>query len=354
MRVGPLVLVGMLVSLGVSACEGTPPAVSTPRASATATAQVAPTDYADPAHWLAVPASHDKPVDVFYLYPTAYTKAAAGDPVVGPINDPGMLRGAAADLQRQATAFAPSANIFAPYYRQADAASRAALPQAQQDAIVAGAPTVDGIAAFDYYIKHYNDGRPIILVGHSLGSNVMANLLAQYMAPHPDVYRRMIAAYVVGYSITPDYLTRNPVLKFAQGATDTGVIVSWNTEATQIAAANPVLLPGGLVINPITWTRDETPATAQQNLGSIELNQSTGLPVVGADGQITKVVGLADARIDTAKGVVVCDSVNPAAYMNGLPEGVFHVYDYPFYYFNVRANAASRIEHFLADAKRAG
>ena len=34
----------------------------------------------------------------------------------------------------------------------------------------------------------------------------------------------------------------------------------------------PVVLPGALAINPITWTRTQTEATAAQNLGSIRLD----------------------------------------------------------------------------------
>jgi hypothetical protein len=296
-------------------------------------------------------------VDVFYLYPSEYTKADAGAPIIGPVDDPGMMKGAQVAFTRQATAFETIANIYAPYYRQADAASRAAMPQSEQVQVVAGAPTQDGIAAFDYYVKHYNQGRPFILAGHSLGSNVMANLLSQYMKAHPLVYKRMIAAYVPGYSITPHYLAQNPILRFAKGPNDTGVIVSWNTEAPTVAGANPVLLPGGLAINPITWTRKQTEATAARNLGSIELDPATGgTPVLNADGTIKRVMGLADARIDKAKGVVICSTVDPTQppyYIpGGFPMGVYHPFDYPFYFFDIRANAANRVQHFFASHKR--
>ena len=99
------------------------------------------TDYATPAHWLFVPKKPRMKVDVFYLYPTAYTKATPSDPIIGPIDDPGMMKGAGVALQRQAWAFRTFATIYAPYYRQADAASRAALPQKEQVKIVAGAPS---------------------------------------------------------------------------------------------------------------------------------------------------------------------------------------------------------------------
>ena len=312
------------------------------------------TDYANAAHWLSAPADPTRKVDVFYLYPTSYVKAAPGAPIVCPVDDPGMVKGAGVAFERQAWAFRTFANIYAPYYRQADAASRAALPQAQQDQIVAGAPTQDGIAAFDYYIRHFNHGRPFILAGHSLGSNVMANLLAKYMKARPGVYKRMVAAYVVGYSITPRYLSLHPFLKFATGASDTGVIISWNTEAPTVDGTNPVLLPGGLVINPITWTRKETEATAAQNLGSIELDPSTGgTPMMNTHGTILRVMSLADARIDKAKGVVICTTIDPTVSPyytpGGFPQGVLHPFDYPFYFFDVRANATNRVTQYFAN-----
>ena len=101
---------------------------------------------------------------------------------------------------------------------------------------------MDAFAAFDYYIKNYNNGRPFILASHSQGSNVMIFLLAEYMKEHPEVYKKMIAAYVIGYSVTDDYLAKNPHLKFAEGADDTGVIISYNTEAPSIPGKNPVVL----------------------------------------------------------------------------------------------------------------
>ncbi len=79
----------------------------------------------------------------------------------------------------------------------------------------------------------------------------MIILLAKYIKENPEVYSRMIAAYVIGYSITPDYLAKNPHLKFATGPDDTGVIISYNTEAPTIEGTNGVVLPKAKVINPI-------------------------------------------------------------------------------------------------------
>ena len=308
-------------------------------------------DYSNPARWLSLPTTGTAPVDVFYLYPTSYV-ATGSEPIICAVDNPQMIAGAKVAFARQATAFQPLANVFAPFYRQADAADRAAMPQAQQDQVVAGAPTQDGIAAFDYYIKHYNKGRPFILVGHSLGSNVLANLLPLYMSKNPDVYKRMVAAYIVGYSITPTYLAKYPYLKFAQGANDTGVIVSWNTEGPILVGKNPVTLPGGIAINPISWTRTETTATAEQSLGSELLDPATGgSPILDPDGSVHRFGNLADARVDLTRGVVVCSSIPEtiaAEFTGSFPEGVYHPFDYPFYYFNVKQNAIDRVAHFVA------
>ena len=189
-------------------------------------------------------------------------RADASAPIVGPIDDPGMMQKAQAAFTRQAAAFGPFADIYAPYYRQADATYALRCPPAERSKLIGGVPAHDVIAAFDYYIKHLNHGRPFILAGHSQGSQALEFLLGRYMKDHPRVYKRMIVAYVVGYSVTPRYLAYHPYLKFTKGPRDTGVIVSWNTEAPTIAAPNPVVLPGGISVNPITWRRGQAEATA--------------------------------------------------------------------------------------------
>jgi Protein of unknown function (DUF3089) len=229
-----------------------------------------------------------------------------------------------------------------------DAKYQLGLTFDQQAANIRQEPGTDVIAAFDYYIRHYNNNRPFILAGHSQGSAVLKYLLSTYMGAHPDVNKRMIAAYVVGQSITPQYLAANPHLKYATGSSDTGVIVSWNTEATVVADTNPVTEPGGIAINPITWTLGTVTASAAQNLGSLQLDSSE-LPVLDQYGEILRVTGLADATVSTTRGVVICSTVDPNTYNVGFPLGVYHSFDYPFYFFNIRQNAADRIQQYFIE-----
>jgi hypothetical protein len=306
----------------------------------------AATDYEKPEHWLSRPAVPTKAVDVFYLYPTVYQKATQADPNICNVDNPEMLQRSQMAFAYQASAFAPTANLYAPYYRQADAAYTLTLPLAEQRKVVGGIPATDGLAAFDYYIKNYNQGRPFILAGHSQGSNILLYLLSDYMKQNPRVYARMIAAYVIGYSITPEYLAENPHLKFAEGPADTRVIVSYNTEAPQMVGKNPVVLPGAHVINPISWTRSEKLAPAEDNLGSIDM---------GPDGLMIFQKAYADARIDKAKGVLICSTVNVDKLSPGnqvFPKGIYHHYDYLFYYFNLRDNAANRTNIYLKEQRQ--
>jgi hypothetical protein len=288
-------------------------------------------------------------VDVFYLYPTSWQKINQSDPNICEIDNPMMLAGAKLSYARQATAFEDIANMYAPYYRQDDAVYTTSLPPAEQAKIVGSIPKTDAFAAFDYYIKNYNNGRPFILVGHSQGAIVMNLILSEYMKTNPKVYARMIAAYVIGSPITPEFLASNPHLKFAEGPDDTGVIISYNTEAPTVEGKNPVLLPGSLAINPITWTRDETLATGEQNLGSIVINKDRSVEL-DKDGKFLRVMNYADARVDKVRGVVICsicdvEKLAPGNAFSG--KGVFHSFDYSFYYFNIKENAANRTKIFF-------
>jgi sphingomyelin phosphodiesterase acid-like 3 len=322
-----ILVIVLLASFTLGAC-GQNPASSTPQA----------TDYSQAAHWLSLPAPEVQPVDVFYFYPTAWTSTDT-NPQICAIDEPSMLAQAPPAFARQATAFETVGNIYAPYYRQNN------LSPVDRLNVIAGIPTLDAVAAFDYYIKHYNNGRSFILAGHSQGSNVLNNLLAGYMKDHPEVLKNMIAAYVIGFPVTATYLAQNPHLKFADGPDDTGVIISYNTEAPDVPPGTNPVLSGmvGLVINPITWTRDETLATTAEGLGSFLPNPATQ--------NYSQVPQYADAKIDKTNGVLICSTANVEELSPGnqmLAMGIYHNFDYPFYYYNIRANAQNRVNKYLA------
>lgn len=161
------------------------------------------------------------------------------------------------------------------------------------------------------------------------------------MTKHPEALKRMVAAYPIGYAVTKDFLARTG-LKFAEGATDTGVIVSWNTEGPANKGANNcTLAPGGISINPINWKRDDTYAPVKENLGSLTVEGKLVTP------------GIADARVDTVRGAVIVTTVDAKLYAipaDGAalfgPES-YHLHDYGFFYNNLKKNIADRIAAFM-------
>lgn len=114
-----------------------------------------------------------------------------------------------------------------------------------------------------------------------------------------------------------------------------------------------MVTPGAKAINPISWTTDETVAPASDNLGSLQLNPD-GSVVKNPDGTYKQVMNFADAQVATAKGVIICSTADVATLAPGnamFGKGVFHTFDFPFYYYDIQANAALRTQNYLKDHK---
>lgn len=297
-----------------------------------------PVDYADANNWLSLPGTVEKSVDVIFLYPTVYGTAVTAEDDLSYIDDMSMRIGAIFSVATQAGVFEESCNLFIPYYRQFTVEALLDMHDNHPEAMTYCASR-DIYNMLDYYFENLNEGRPFILAGHSQGSLWMTLVLEDYMKQHPEYLENMVAAYIIGYSVTEDYLERNPHLKFAESANDTGVIVSYNTEGPgNRDRFNCVVQEGAIAINPINWKRDDTYASAEENLGSLS-----------AEGEIE--YNKADARVDTGRGVVICESVGFVPELQETMQEYFgpesyHLQDYSLYFMNLRQNVADRIEAF--------
>ncbi len=65
-------------------------------------------------------------------------------------------------------------------------------------------------------------------------------------------------------------------------------------------------------------------------------------------GQIVSIKNYADARVNKTKGVVITTVDAETLPKTAWPKGVYHTYDYPFYYYNIRENAENRTKNFLS------
>ena len=310
-----------------------------------------PTDYSLKKHWLSQPENPDKPVDLIYLYPSSCQDIRAG--VICKVDNKSMIWSARRNFAQQATVFGPVANLYAPFWRQVNAMKLSAMSFEEVDQAEWAEPRTDVYAALDHYFKNLNQGRPYILAGHSQGSRLCYMVLSEYMQEHPDYYKNMIAAYCLGDSLTKGYLEKNPHVRAAQAADDVGVVVSWNTEGPENKGKpSLVVSPGAVAINPLNWRTDDTPASAEQNLGSYK-------PYLLFP-RLKKLRVNADAVIDPERGtVIVTDPRLKNCAITAIPgfkkfESVFgpasyHGCDYSFFYKNIRRNARTRIKAWFAD-----
>ena len=210
-------------------------------------------------------------------------------------------------------------NFFSPYYNQATiegllrdtACCAARCAQAAEEVV----------QAFDYYMTHLNDGRPFILMGYSQGGYAVVELLKHL---RPDQASRMVAAYVIGYQLTAEDM-RYPTIRAAQGATDTGVTICFNSVASPEAEIE--VLSGKTVvgINPVNWCTDATPATYVYDFG-------------GACDTLT-------ATLDTVTHLTLISGYKgtcPILPFVGKP-GNYHGLEIPLYYRSLQQNIEQRI-----------
>lgn len=299
--------------------------------------------YSDKSNWLNLPENIIHNADVFYIYPTVCASETSNK---CSIDNMQMQNSAKKVIKLQAEAFSKYANIFAPYYTQYDIDVFEYSNYSDiQKTIKNNMQGINEIYdALDYYFKNYNNGRPFILVSHSQGSALMQYVLSDYMKNNAEYYKNMVAAYVIGYPVTKEFMAENPHLKFANSADDTGVIIAFEVQSPNKAGIDALYTDNRLVINPLNWKKDETYASTEENLGS--LNQRT-LEITSP--------GIADAQIDLEKGVVICSTLDEQKYQIPIPSvfgtGSYHGQSFQLYYINLRENAKERIDNFIKNKK---
>jgi hypothetical protein len=293
-------------------------------------------DYADAYNWLSLPAT-DKEVDVFYVYPTVSANVT-GSMSITDDEDRALAQGI---LASQASVFESDANVFAPYYRQMSTNVDMSQGGLATDTKEFKQGAVDVSDAFNYYIDNLNEGRPFIIAGHSQGTMALIELIKNRFGDDEALRSRMVAAYLIGYTVTDDDLAQAG-LTAAEGASDTGVVVTYNTQSTT-SAGGPMLMAGAHCINPLNWKTDNTYAPASENIAARFYDDATG------EFQ-REVANYSDAQIDL-ETMALTTTIPEGEVLDIGPydEGVYHRYDYAFWYRNLEENVGDRISAYLSE-----
>lgn len=154
---------------------------------------------------------------------------------------------------------------------------------------------------------------------------------------------QLIACYAIGWRVTEDDLQEFPHLKMASRESDTGVIISFNSEAENVA--DSLMIPAGtrtLAINPLNWKTDSTFADKSLNKGACFTDYSGSI--------LTEIPELTGAYLDPVRGALKVPDVSPDDYPAGLSiftDGIYHLYDYQFFYRNLQENVQARILAYM-------
>lgn len=140
------------------------------------------------------PAQDQRPVDCFYVYPTVSNQLT---PNADKSRDPELESIA----KYQAAPFSTQCRVFAPIYRQATLAS-IGTAQAQDQATLRETAYADVVAAWNDYLARDNQGRGVVLVGHSQGTRMLRALIKREIDDRPEVRKLLVGATLLGGNVT--------------------------------------------------------------------------------------------------------------------------------------------------------
>jgi hypothetical protein len=207
-------------------------------------------DYNDAKSWLCRPGQHDAcdvdltttvisadgsltreawkadpnaPIDCFYVYPTVST-----DPT--PNSDMNPDPAEFNVIRQQFARFASKCRPYAPMYRQVTLAGLRRI-LAGGGSLEHGLQYDDVRDAWNYYLEHDNKGRGVVLIGHSQGSFILAELIRQEIDGKP-VQARMVSAILPGATQAvprgKDAGAAFPHVPVCRSATQTGCVILYS------------------------------------------------------------------------------------------------------------------------------
>lgn len=292
--------------------------------------------YSDKSNWAYYAIGEGKAADLFLLCPTVFS--GSGNSHNMSLDDERTKASFYGALNMEKGIYENECRMFAPYYRQAGLEVYQ-LDKAEREQYLESAYR-DVKEAFTYYMENLNNDRPYVLAGFSQGADMTIRLMKDLFSDE-KYSKNLVACYSIGWKLTSEETAEYPQLKPAQGETDTGVIITFNSEAEDIKTS-VIVEDKTLAINPLNWKTDSTPADKSLNLGACFTNY---------DGEIVKEEkNLTGAYLDPDRGTLKVTDIDKSDYPSSIslfPQGVYHIYDYQFFYRNLQKNVSDRVKAFV-------
>jgi hypothetical protein len=137
----------------------------------------------------------DPPIDCFYVYPTVSMQTTLNSNLnIDPEEQ--------AIATAQAARFSTVCKVYAPMYRQLTlSAITTGTGEIRTDVDLEAAQKLaygDVLSAWQDYLAHYNNGRGVVLLGHSQGTGMLTQLLTKEIDPSPSERRLLVSALMIG------------------------------------------------------------------------------------------------------------------------------------------------------------
>lgn len=264
-------------------------------------------------------------IDVFYVYPTTYIFGTKWNVCIDNIHSYARIGNIVAS---QASIFNACAKVYAPLYRQAIVQSFLNKKNGPKALDLAYS---DVKAAFNYYISHFNNGRPFMLAGHSQGTMHLTRLIKEEI-DGKEIQKLMVAAYLIGMPISDSTFSSIPL---SIDANQTNCFITWNSFKYGTDLKDKNFFYGGACTNPLTWKTNTTYAPASLNQG-------------GAPRRLNQIdTAVCDAQIH--ENILWVNKIKQKGYIHIGKS--YHLSDYRLFYINIRENAIQRTDMYLKNVQ---
>jgi hypothetical protein len=200
------------------------------------------------------------PIDCFYVYPTVSSDQGTNSDMSIDPAEQNVVR-------QQFARFRSQCRTFAPMYRQVTVRGlMTTMSSGNRLSLDQGPGYNDVLNAWNHYLKHDNNGRGVVLIGHSQGAMVLTRLIAEEIDGKP-IQSRLVSAILMGTSIAvpkgKDVGGAFKHIPLCRSAQQTGCLITFATfrstipppantlfgrvggEGMEAACTNPAALGGG-------------------------------------------------------------------------------------------------------------